>query len=374
VPISRIAVVSGALILAAAVTVLPVGVAGAQTPSTFVAIPSNNATVSGTSQILDAGASSGVTQVQYEITGGTLTDSVIATGTPTIYGWLALWNTTGVVNGTYTLQSVATSNGVSGTSAPVTITVNNPTPSTEVVIPPKNATVSGTSQVLDAAASSGVTQVQYELTGGSLTDSVIATATPTIYGWIALWNTTGVADGTYTLNSVASYTDGVSGTSPPLSLTVDNPATLADLAGTNLNGTGIATLNGDGCGSAVYLVTDVTYAAGTQTIGDVDLQMEGCSSEAFTGTFTITTTNAGTLSGTSSGTFVTITPTDPGMCVTPSSCPPPPPPYVQWTFTLTVTEGTGLFAGTTGSLQVILTSPTNPSPTDIPFTGSVAPS
>ena len=70
-PIWKTAVVSGGgLVLAAAVTVLPVGVAGAQTPSTFVAIPSNNATVSGTSQILDAGASSGVTQVQYEITGG----------------------------------------------------------------------------------------------------------------------------------------------------------------------------------------------------------------------------------------------------------------------------------------------------------------
>jgi hypothetical protein len=314
-----------------------------------------------------------VTQVQYEITGGTLTDSVIATGTPTIYGWLALWNTTGVVNGTYTLQSVATSNGVSGTSAPVTITVNNPTPSTEVVIPPKNATVSGTSQVLDAAASSGVTQVQYEVTGATLTDSVIATATPTIYGWIALWNTTGVADGTYTLNSVASYTDGVSGTSPPLSLTVDNPATLAELAGTNLDGTGTATLGGDGCGS-VYLVADVNYAAGTQTLGDVDLQIEACSSEDLTGTFTITTTNAGTLSGTSSGTVVTITPTGSDMCVTPSSCPPPAPPYNQFTFTLTVTAGTGLFAGTTGSLQVILTSPTNPSPTDIPFTGSVTPS
>lgn len=72
------------MVLAAAVTALPVGVAGAQTPSTFVVIPSNNATVSGTSQILDAGASSGVTQVQYEITGGSLNDSVIATATPTI--------------------------------------------------------------------------------------------------------------------------------------------------------------------------------------------------------------------------------------------------------------------------------------------------
>ena len=126
----EVSVVSGALMLAAAMTLLPMEVAGAQTPSTFVSIPSNNATVSGTSQVLDAGASSGVTQVQYEISGGTLTDSVIATATPTIYGWLAKWNTTAVANGTYNLQSVATTNGVSGTSAPVTISVNNPPPST----------------------------------------------------------------------------------------------------------------------------------------------------------------------------------------------------------------------------------------------------
>ena len=51
-----------------------------------------------------------MTQVKYEITGGTLNDSVIATATPTIYGWIALWNTTGVANGTYTLQSVASLN------------------------------------------------------------------------------------------------------------------------------------------------------------------------------------------------------------------------------------------------------------------------
>ena len=82
----EVSVVSAVLTLAAAMWVLPVQVASAQPPSTAVIIPSNNATVSGTSQVLDALASSGATQVQYEITGGTLTESVIATATPTYYG------------------------------------------------------------------------------------------------------------------------------------------------------------------------------------------------------------------------------------------------------------------------------------------------
>ena len=113
------------------------------------------------SQILDAGASSGVTSVQFEITGGSLNDDVIATATPSIYGWLANWNTTAVPNGTYTLQSVAAyGGGVSGTSSGITITVANSPPSTNVGIPSNGATVSG-SQILDASASSGVTSVQY---------------------------------------------------------------------------------------------------------------------------------------------------------------------------------------------------------------------
>ena len=51
---------------------------------------------------------------------------MIATGTPTIYGWLATWNTTTVPNGTYALQSVASyAGGVSGASTPITVSVTN---------------------------------------------------------------------------------------------------------------------------------------------------------------------------------------------------------------------------------------------------------
>ena len=56
------------------------------------------------------------------MSGGTLSDEVIATGTLTLSGWLAEWNTTLVPNGTYSLQSVGSdSGGVSGISAPVTV-------------------------------------------------------------------------------------------------------------------------------------------------------------------------------------------------------------------------------------------------------------
>jgi hypothetical protein len=78
--------------------------------------------------VLDATAAgtSDVTGVQYELSGASLSNQVVATGTPTIYGWLALWNTTGVPNGTYTLQSVATEvGGTTATSLGITVTVAN---------------------------------------------------------------------------------------------------------------------------------------------------------------------------------------------------------------------------------------------------------
>jgi hypothetical protein len=197
-----------------------------QPPATAVLIPSGGATVSGAKALLDASASSaaGIASVTYEVSGNGLTNHVVATGTPTLYGYLAQWNTTAVPNGTYTLQSVATDTvAESTTSAPVSVTVDNAPPTTTVVLPSNNASVTG-NQYLDATASSGVTQVTYEVSGGpaNLSDVVVATGTPTLYGWLAAWNTTGLANGTYTLQSVASYGGGVSGTSAPVTITVAN--------------------------------------------------------------------------------------------------------------------------------------------------------
>ena len=118
-------------------------------PTTSVLIPSDGATISGAKALLDAAASSavGITSVSYNLTGGTLSNQHIAWGTPTLYGYLAQWDTTSVPNGTYTLQTVATDvDGASTTSAPITITVSNPRPATAVLIPSNGATLSGSSQ------------------------------------------------------------------------------------------------------------------------------------------------------------------------------------------------------------------------------------
>jgi len=192
-------------------------------PTTFVASPSDGATVAGDSW-LDAGASSpdGITSVVFVLNGGVESNVIISDSTPTIYGYIGAWNSTIVNNGTYTVQSVATgTNGVSTTSAPITITVDNPAGSTSVVSPSDGATESGTSALLDASATSGVTGVSYELTGGTLTNQVVATATETFFGWAALWDTTSVPNGTYTLQSVATYSGGTV-TSAPITITVTN--------------------------------------------------------------------------------------------------------------------------------------------------------
>ena len=124
--------------------------------------------------------------------------------------------------------------GGSGTSPPVAITVNNPPPSTSVVFPTDGAIYNSTTSTnyFDAAASPGVTKVQFTLSGAG---SVVITATPTIYGWIAVLPESAEPQGgcgpitlPVSVESEASYSGGVTGTSAPvnISLTVWVPANL----------------------------------------------------------------------------------------------------------------------------------------------------
>ena len=75
-------------------------------PTTSVLIPSNGATVSG-STLLDASASN-ATSVEFQLFGGVygFFGPMLCTATPTYYGWLCSWNTTTVPNGSYVVSSV----------------------------------------------------------------------------------------------------------------------------------------------------------------------------------------------------------------------------------------------------------------------------
>ena len=93
-----------------------------------------------------------------------------------------------------------------------------------MLVPSTGASVAG-SFYLDASGSSavGIASVDFEVTGGFLIDEVVSGSTATLYGWIGEWNTKSFPNGTYALQSVATDVNGVSTTSAPITLTLDNP-------------------------------------------------------------------------------------------------------------------------------------------------------
>ena len=194
-------------------------------PRTQMVLPANGASLAG-NQYLDASAqdtAANVTKTEFDLTGGSYSNTLIATATATYYGWIAAWNSATVPDGTYTLQSRAyDAIGNISTSNPITIHVDNTPPTTSVVIPSTGATANGSQVLLDAGASDNqqVTKVEFHLTGGSYNEALIATATPTYYGWLAFWNSTKVPDGTYTVQSEAYDAAGNTTLSTPVTISL----------------------------------------------------------------------------------------------------------------------------------------------------------
>lgn len=94
---------------------------------------------------------------------------------------------------------------------------------TSVIRPVDNAKVSGTT-VLDARATAWVrvTKVEFLLTDESHHSTMIANGTSTLFGWLAIWNTASVANGTYSLQSIAYYASGASKLSTSVPIAVKN--------------------------------------------------------------------------------------------------------------------------------------------------------
>jgi hypothetical protein len=95
--------------------------------TTTMLAPTNGATVSGT-KVLDSVVMDyfEVTKVEYYLTGGSEHNALVGTGGLSRFGWIALWNTATVPNGTYRLQSTAFDTyGRRGHGVSITITVKN---------------------------------------------------------------------------------------------------------------------------------------------------------------------------------------------------------------------------------------------------------
>ena len=95
-------------------------------------------------------------------------------------------------------------------------------PVTDVVKPTTNEQLEGRQYlVANASASLGIKKVLFRIKGDGHT--LVETAGLFPYGWFARWNTTTVANGTYTVQSVAYGITGQVTTSAGVAVHVRNP-------------------------------------------------------------------------------------------------------------------------------------------------------
>ena len=167
----------------------------------------------------------GIASVSFELSGGSITDQVVSSSVSrALRVPRRLGHDRRAQRHLHPPERGHRHLGESTTSAAVSVTVDNLPLHTAVLVPSSGATLSGSAAVLDASAAgtADVTSVQFEVSGGSLSNHVVSPAAPTLYGWIGFWNTTTVPNGTYTLHSVATEKGGTTATSPGITVTVSN--------------------------------------------------------------------------------------------------------------------------------------------------------
>src|ERR1700683_5180937 len=159
---------------------------GAITARAVSAVVSNSVSVKANATPPSGAA---ISNVQFLLNGTNLGGAVTATP------YAMNWNTSTVSNGTYAIAATATdSTGMSATSSPVSVTVNNGSVSNPLAVtltaPANGATVSGSVTVTATATdSNAVTGVQFAVDGTNM-GSVITT-TP----YTTTWNSSGAAAG-----------------------------------------------------------------------------------------------------------------------------------------------------------------------------------
>jgi hypothetical protein len=94
-------------------------------PRAGMVAPATGSTLHGTVDLDALTTGSNVTSLEFLLTGGTLHGVTIANGKGSLIGWVAEWNTTTVPNGTYVITATAQNSAGAGTSAGVSVTVQN---------------------------------------------------------------------------------------------------------------------------------------------------------------------------------------------------------------------------------------------------------
>jgi hypothetical protein len=182
-------------------------------PAVSITAPTTGTTLAGTVTIAaNASDNIGVAGVQFKV------DGANAGAEDTSSPYSGAWNTTTVSNGSHTLTAVA--RDVAGnvtTSAGITVTVANDLtpPSVSLTTPAAGASVTGTVTVAaNASDDVGVIGVQFKLGGANLGPE--DTTSP----YAVSWDTTTVAEGSYTLTAVARDAAGNATTSAGVTVAV----------------------------------------------------------------------------------------------------------------------------------------------------------
>ena len=265
--------------------------ASAQLGSLVVNItsPSNDATVSGTVTARASVTVIGlltVAGVQFKLDGANLG------GQDGSSPYTATWNTANSSNGAHTLVAVArTTLGLTFTSNPVTVTVNNaPPPDTtlpnvSIASPANGATVSGTITLTASASDNvGVAGVQFFL--DSLDNPLGAEDTSAPYQ--GSWNTAAVSNGQHVIAAVARDAAGNRTTSSTVTITVSNgggttrleessPAVSANPAGAwVVRGAEVAAFSGGVAGSSDAPGATVTFTFTGTAVSWIGLRCNIC--------------------------------------------------------------------------------------------------
>ncbi|WP_233261806.1 Ig-like domain-containing protein [Vitiosangium sp. GDMCC 1.1324] len=293
-------------------------------PTAAITSPASNAVLRGTVTVAaTADDDTSVTKVEFY-------DGQTLLGTDTSAPYSVSWNTAGVTEGTHTLTAKAyDSVGLTGTSAGVSVVVDNTAPTASLTFPTATY-VQGTVQV-SATASDNRGVVKVEFYDGP---TLLGTATSAPYS--VSWNTAGVVGGAHTLTAKAYDGVGLTGTSVGLTVIIDNTAPQVSLTaptGFYVQGTLQVSANAsDNQAIAKVEFYDGQTLLGTATSAPYTMNWNTVGVAEGTHTLTAKAYDGAGLTGTSPGLTVLVDNTAPTASIT-----SPTATYVRGTVQVTAT-------------------------------------